>query len=140
MSDAFVDTMWATATKAATSGASFVSAAELAALSTMSPAQIDGLPYGAVKIDDRGTINVYNRYESELGGIAPSHAIGKNFFTDIAPCTNNKVFRGCFTKGLEQGGADCLFSYTFTYKMRPTEVKVHLHRENGVNWMLIAKK
>jgi photoactive yellow protein len=101
---------------------------------------VDALPFGAVKIDDRGTISVYNRYESELGGIAPSAAIGKNFFTDIAPCTNNKVFRGCFTKAVEQGTADCLFSYTFTYKMRPTEVKVHLHRSGGVNWMLIAKK
>jgi len=140
MSDPFVDTMWATATKAAAGGGSFVPAAELSGLNSMSGAQVDALPYGAVKIDDRGTIQVYNRYESELGGIAPAHAIGKNFFTDIAPCTNNKVFRGCFTKGLEQGNADCLFSYTFTYKMKPTEVKVHLHRAGGVNWMLIAKK
>jgi photoactive yellow protein len=57
----------------------------------------------------------------------------------LAPCTNNKVFRGCFRKGVEQGTADCLFSYTFTYKMKPTPVKVHLHRANGANWMLIAK-
>ncbi len=140
MSDAFVDTMWSTATKAAATGASFVSTTELSALNTMSPSQIDSLRYGAVKIDDRGTISVYNRYESELGGYASSHAIGKNFFTDIAPCTNNKVFRGCFAKGVEQGSADCLFSYTFTYKMKPTEVKVHLHRASGANWMLIAKK
>jgi photoactive yellow protein len=139
MSDPFVDTMWATATKAA-AGGSFVPAAQLSSLASMTPAQIDALPYGVVKIDDRGTIQVYNRYESELGGIAPSHAIGKNFFTDIAPCTNNKVFRGCFTKGVEQGSADCLFSYTFTYKMKPTEVKVHLHRAGNANWMLIAKK
>jgi photoactive yellow protein len=140
MSDTFVDTMWAAATKAASSGASFVPAGDLLSLNTMSLGQTDSLPYGAVKIDDRGIIKVYNRYESELGGIAPSDAIGKNFFTDIAPCTNNKVFRGCFTKGVEQGTADCLFSYTFTYKMRPTEVKVHLHRSSGINWMLIAKK
>jgi len=140
MSDAFVDTMWATATKAASIGGSFASPTELAALNTMSPAQVDSLPYGAVKIDDKGTISVYNRYESELGGIAPSHAIGRNFFTDIAPCTNNKVFRGCFAKGVEQGSADCVFTYTFTYRMKPTEVKVHLYRSGGANWMLIAKK
>jgi photoactive yellow protein len=140
MSDAFIDTMWAAATKAASGGASFVSAGDLSSLNTMSAVQADLLPYGAVKIDDRGAISIYNRYESELGGIAPSSAIGKNFFTDIAPCTNNKVFRGCFAKGVEQGTADCLFSYTFTYKMAPTEVKVHLHRANGINWMLITKK
>ncbi|GLY33000.1 PAS domain-containing protein [Kineosporia sp. NBRC 101731] len=140
MSDQFIDTMWATATKAAAQGGAFASPGELSALTTMSASQADTLPYGAVRVDDKGAISVYNRYESELGGIAPANAIGKNFFTDIAPCTNNKVFRGCFLKAVEQGSADCLFNYTFTYKMRPTEVKVHMHRANGVNWMLIAKK
>lgn len=139
MSDTFVDTMWATATKAASAG-SFVTPAELASLESLSPAQLDALPYGVVKLNDQGAVGFYNRYESELGGIAPADALGKNFFTEIAPCTNNKVFRGCFTKGVEQKEANCLFSYTFTYRMKPTEVKVHLHRGRSANWMLIRKR
>jgi len=140
MSDAFVDTMWATATKAAASGQSFAQASDLSALEGMSPSQLDNLPFGVVKLDDVGTVGFYNRYESELADVAPSHAMGKNFFTDIAPCTNNKVFRGCFSKGVELKKADCLFSYTFTYKMRPTEVKVHLHRGRTTNWLLVQKR
>lgn len=140
MSDAFVDTMWKTATKAAASGQSFADTGDLSSLDNMSPGQLDDLPYGAVRLDDSGTVGFYNRYESEMGGIAPSKALGKNFFTDIAPCTNNKVFRGCFSKAVTTGSADCLFSYTFTYRMRPTEVKVHLHRGRTSNWLLIQKR
>lgn len=140
MSDPFVESMWASASKTAASGGSFVSTSELRALDTLSPAQIDALPYGVVKLDDRGIVSIYNKYEADLASFPQAAAAGKNFFVDVAPCTNNKVFRGCFAKGVELKGADCVFSYTFTYNMRPTEVKVHLHRSATSNWLLIKKK
>jgi len=141
MSDQFVDTMWASASKAASAGGSFLSPQDLAALDSLSPSQLDALPFGAVRLDDKGVVGFYNRTQSEIAGVAPAQALGKVFFVDVAPCTNNKVFRGCFTKGVEQKNADLLFNYTFTYKMRPTEVKVHLHRApSGANWVLIKKK
>jgi hypothetical protein len=36
---------------------------------------------------------------------------------------------------------DLLFPYTFTYRLAPTEVRVHLHRSaSGSNWILVRKK
>jgi photoactive yellow protein len=138
-SDPFVDTAWAAATGAAAEGASFASAAELAALRGFSPAQLDDLPYGVVRLDDRGAVQGCNRYEREFRGATSAAAIGRNYFTEVAPCTGNQVFRGCFARAVEAGTADCLFSYTFSYRMKPTAVKVHLHREADTNWVLIAK-
>ena len=103
--------------------------------------QLNSLDFGVVKVDDTGIIQIYNRYESELAGVAPSQAEGKNFFTQIAPCTNNSLFYGAFKKGMSAGSLNVLFPYTFNYKMHPTNVKVHLYRDqmSKTNWVFVKK-
>jgi photoactive yellow protein len=98
-------------------------------------------PFGVVRLDDDGTVEFYNRYESELSGVDPSDAVGKNFFTQLAPCSNNQLFQGQFEKGVRRDRLDERFTYTFTYKMRPTLVDVRLYRDaSGRNWVLIQKR
>ena len=86
------DSLFAQATTMAQS--SFISQDELRSLPSMSRAQLDALGYGAVKVDDAGVIELYNRYEAELANIQPADAEGKSFFTQVAPCTNNNLFFG----------------------------------------------
>jgi photoactive yellow protein len=70
----------------------------------------------------------------------PDDVMGRNFFTQVAPCTNNRLFRGRFKKGVRRGELDETFTYTYTYKMRPTLVDVHLYRdEAGNNWITVQK-
>lgn len=96
--------------------------------------------FGIIQIDDEGVVQFFNAYESELSGVAPSEAEGRNFFTQVAPCTNNRLFRGRFKKGVRRGELDERFSYTYTYKMRPTLVEVHLYRDQaGHNWIMVQK-
>ncbi|PSQ87511.1 MAG: phosphonate transporter [Bacteroidetes bacterium QH_2_63_10] len=98
-------------------------------------------PFGIIKIDDAGTVQFYNRYESNLSGIDPDEAVGTNFFTELAPCSNNPLFLGRFKEGVDKGTLDEYFTYTFTYKMRPTLVDVRLYRdEAGNNWIMIQKR
>jgi photoactive yellow protein len=110
-------------------------------LGGLSPAELDALPFGAIRLDDSGVVCAYNAYESQLTGLAPDIVLGRNFFRDVAPCTNNALFRGTFERGLAAGRLDHLFPYTFTYRMRPVNVKVHLVREaaSGTNWVLVAR-
>ncbi len=107
----------------------------------MSRSQADSADFGVVKVDDSGSIVLYNRYESELAGITPSTAEGRNFFTEVAPCTNNALFFGQFKKGVANGHLNMLFPYTFTYKMKPTNVKVHMFRDEDskTNWVFVKK-
>lgn len=141
MSDTMTETAWAQGSRLAASGASFASPDFLAQIDGLSPQALDATDFGIVKVDDTGKILFYNRYESELAGVTQAHATGKNFFTEIAPCTNNRLFMGTFKKGVEQKAMSLLFFYTFTYKMSPTEVKVHLYRSpGGANWILVKKK
>jgi photoactive yellow protein len=103
--------------------------------------ELNEAPFGIIHIDDAGVVQFYNRYESNLSGVAPEDAIGTNFFTELAPCSNNPLFFGRFKDGVREGGLDEYFTYTFTYKMRPTLVDVRLYRdEAGNNWIMIQKR
>lgn len=102
--------------------------------------QLNSVSFGIIQIDDEGVVQFFNRYESELSGVPPEDALGRNFFTQVAPCTNNRLFWGRFKKGVRQGSLNETFTYTYTYKMRPTLVDVLLYRdEAGYNWILVQK-
>mgnify|MGYP006279569715 CR=1 FL=1 len=102
--------------------------------------QLNNAPFGIIKVDDEGEVEFFNQYESELSGMDPEEVVGRNFFTQVAPCTNNRLFRGRFKKGVRRGELDETFTYTYTYKMRPTLVDVHMYRdEAGHNWITVQK-
>ena len=134
------DSLFAQASTMAKS--SFIREDELRNLPSMTRAQLDALEYGAVKVDDSGVIELYNRYEAELANIQPADAEGKSFFTQVAPCTNNNLFFGSFKKGVQDGELNVLFPYTFTYRMKPTNVLIHLYKcsRTRSNWILVKKR
>jgi photoactive yellow protein len=110
-------------------------------LGSLSRADADACDFGVIKLDDSGRIELYNKYQSELGGVPVPTAEGKVFFTQIAPCTNNALFFGTFKKGVAAGSMNVTFNYTFTFKMKPTNVKVHMYRDpnSNTNWVFIGK-
>lgn len=122
-------------------GASFVPDEVFNLLGSFTRNDADACDFGVVKVDDSGVIQLYNRYESELAGVIPSAAEGKNFFTQVAPCSNNGLFYGAFKKGVAAGHLNTSFPYTFTYRMKPTNVKIHLFRDtaSATNWIFVAK-
>lgn len=95
-------------------------------LSQMAPDEIDRLPFGVIKVDRKGKILVYNAAEGMISGRDPSRVVGRNFFREIAPCTNRAEFLGRFVEGLKTGKLDAQFKYLFDFRMRPTMVSVHL--------------
>jgi photoactive yellow protein len=102
--------------------------------------QLNNASFGIIQVDDEGLVEFFNQYESDLSGMDPDEVQGRNFFTQVAPCTNNRLFRGRFKKGVRRGELDETFTYTYTYKMRPTLVDVHLYRdESGNNWITVQK-
>ena len=120
----------------------FVSADTLARLGELTREDVDQLDHGAIKLDDDGTILLYNRYESQLSGLDPSATEGKKFFTQVAPCTNNRLFYGKFQEGIEDDELDVEFNYTFTYRMRPTLVRIMLRRDpaSAATWIFVKRR
>ena len=100
-------------------------------LGYLSRDQADGADFGIIKV-----------YESELAGVPVHNAEGKNFFTQVAICTNNRLFYGRFKDGIAKGHLDVSFNYVFTYKMKPTNVIIQLYRDQptSTNWIFVKKR
>ncbi|MEM1164828.1 MAG: PAS domain-containing protein [Planctomycetota bacterium] len=108
-------------------------------LGNLSRGDADGYDFGIIKTDEAGKILLYNQYEQNLAGIPASQAEGRNFFTQVAPCSNNGLFFGSFKKGVAADQLNLAFPYTFTFKMKPTAVNIHLYRDpaSKTNWIFV---
>lgn len=110
-------------------------------LAGMSEADIDKLAFGAIQLDEKGTVLTYNLAEGEITGRNPQEVIGRNFFTEVAPCTNSPEFYGKFKAGVASGKLSAMFEYTFDYQMQPTKVKVHMKEaiRGGSYWVFVKR-
>ena len=85
-------------------------------LSGLDEDAIDALPFGLIGVDDAGTIEQYNAYESRLARLSKERVIGRNFFRDVAPCTAVRDFEGRFKTFVAAGGNGSeSFDFTFSF-------------------------
>lgn len=119
---------------------SFVSSQFISQIPSVDRGTADAQPFGVVQVDDSGVIKMYNKWESEMAGVPPTTAEGRNFFTQVAACTNNRLVFGKFKDGVARGELDAEFGYTFTYKMKPTNVQIRLYRHapSATNWVFVG--
>jgi len=112
---------------------------ELESIDRMSPEELDELPFGAIRLDRNGTILKYNMTESKLTGRDPKRVIGRNFFTDVAPCTNVQGFAGRFREGVAKGDMHVIFPYRFDFEMAPRDVTVTLFysQQTDTAWVFV---
>ncbi len=110
-------------------------------LSKMSDGDLDGLAFGAIQLDRDGNIISYNTAEGEITGRSPDEVKGKNFFTEVAPCTNQVGFRDRFDTGVSAGDLNQVFEWTFNYNMAPTKVQVHMKKAALPNkyWVFVKR-
>lgn len=110
-------------------------------LGKMSEIEINQLAFGAVQLDATGKILTYNVAEAGITGRNAASVIGKNFFRDVAPCTDSPAFKGVFDRGVESGELNTMFEYVFDYNMAATKVKIHMKRAISGNtfWILVKR-
>lgn len=105
---------------------STTTAEQLANVVSMSDTDLDGLPFGAIRLDHAGKVLSFNRREADLTGRDPKKVIGRNFFTEVAPCTNVQSFAGRFREGVAAKNLHIIFPYRFDFEMAPRDVTVTL--------------
>ncbi|MFP4146451.1 MAG: photoactive yellow protein [Halorhodospira sp.] len=110
-------------------------------LAKMDDSQLDQLAFGAIQLDANGNILQYNAAEGDITGRDPKAMIGKNFFKEVAPCTDSPEFYGKFKEGVASGNLNTMFEYTFDYQMTPTKVKVHMKKAlSGDSYWIFVKR
>lgn len=110
-------------------------------MSKMGDEQLNKLAFGAIELDGTGRILKYNAVEGAITGRDPKSVIGKNFFTEVAPCTNRREFKGVFEAGVRKGDLNTMFEYVFDHQMKPTKVKIHMKRAiSGDTFWIFVKR
>jgi photoactive yellow protein len=107
----------------------------------MSESQLDTLPFGAIRLDKEGTILSYNLSEAALTGRQKEKVIGRNFFTEVAPCTNVQTFAGRFREGVAKKELHAIFPYRFDFQMAPRDVTVTLFysKQTDSVWVFVRE-
>ncbi|WP_075880815.1 photoactive yellow protein [Vreelandella massiliensis] len=110
-------------------------------LASLGDDRLDELAFGAIKLDKNGKILKYNAVEGCITGRDPQSVIGKNFFKEVAPCTQGGMFEGSFKEGVERGDLNTILEYVFDYQMQPTKVKVHMKKAiSGESYWIFVKR
>ena len=87
-------------------------AADLAPrLASLSPAELDALPFGVVKLDAEGNVTYFSAAEAEQSGFLRQRALGRDFFVDVAPCIGTPSFRQRVANARAAGRLDVRFEH-----------------------------
>ncbi|MGB5733834.1 MAG: EAL domain-containing protein [Thiohalocapsa sp.] len=108
-------------------------------LDALTEAQLDALPCGAIRVDSDGIILFYSRVEAQLTGRPPDVVLGRNFFTEVAPCTVVPEFYGRFRRGVLNGDLNTSFEFTFDFQMHPVQVRISMRTSDhaGEFWIIV---
>lgn len=91
---------------------------------------LDDLPYGIIVVDPTGVIVGYNRAEAKKAGFARERVMGRNFFSEVAPCTQVKMFLGRFETFVAQKASSVEpFEFVFPFASGPQRVSILFYRD-----------
>lgn len=90
-------------------------------------------PFGVVRMEPSGRVTLYNDAEQRLSGLSERQTLGKNFFSDVAPCTNNFMV----AEKYRREELDEVQGYVFTFAMEPREVTLRMIRRGELLYLLV---
>ena len=97
-------------------------------LDELAPETLDQLEFGVIRMDRSGRVTAYNATEAEISGLAETDVVGKDFFAQVAPCTNNYLVAQRYK---DEPELDESINYVFTYRMLPTPVRLRMLKRQG---------
>ncbi len=100
-------------------------------LENLSKDELDRLPFGVIQVDNVGRVLSYNAAESRLSGFTPQQVLGRNFFTEVAPCAGMPSFYVRFLNGMRRDSFRLRLAYTFTFQAAPVRVYIVVKRVSG---------
>ena len=91
-------------------------------LDQLDDTELDALPFGVIQMDRSGTVLRYNATESRYSGLSRERVLGRHFFREVAPCSNNhRVAERYALPELDE-----TIGYTFALRMKPVPVRLRM--------------
>lgn len=90
----------------------------------MTDSELDNLAFGTIVLDAEYRVVSYNKAEQTLARRSAKRTIGRHFFKDVAPCTDNDAFKGRLDNMLKERRKTETFDFIFQFPWGHQEVRV----------------
>lgn len=102
--------------------------------------EADALAFGVIGLDRDGVVTDYNAAEASLSGLDRERVIGRNFFTEVAPCTLETEFEERWKQLREVGEGKDEFTFVFRFSSGHKIVQVRALMKTGGRSLLLIKE
>jgi photoactive yellow protein len=86
-------------------------AALAARLDALPRASLDALPFGVIRTDATGAVVYFSATEAQQSGYQGDRALGRTFFTEMAPCMGTPAFLQRIERAASAGTLDVTFEH-----------------------------
>lgn len=101
---------------------------------------IDRLPFGAIRLSDDHRVLFYSEAERQQSGSGDLPRVGLDFFSRVAPCMDNPMFRDRLERAREQGRLDLRFTHIGDFEDRDRELTVRVQSaSDGGYWIFLQR-
>jgi len=106
----------------------------------LSTEALDALPFGIVRLDQAGRVTFLSRTESKQSGLGDKNALGRSFFTDLAPYMGTEDFRRRLDRAMAAGTLDLTFEQEGDFGDTERELRVRVTSDtDGGLWLFIQR-
>jgi photoactive yellow protein len=105
-----------------------------------SPSELDSLSFGVIRLDDADNVIFFSRTEARQSGFGDRTAVGKKFWTELAPCMGTPEFLRRLEQAKRAGTLDLTFEQIgdFDDAERQLQVRMIAASRNGV-WVFVRR-
>jgi photoactive yellow protein len=112
----------------------------LSFVEALEPNAIDDLPFGVIRLDGSGKVIFFSRTEAKQSGFGDRDAIGRKFFTELAPCMGNPDFMRRLEQAQSAGKLDITFEQVGDFDDAERELQVRMiSASTGGLWVFLQR-
>ena len=101
---------------------------------------LDALPFGVVRLDSTGKVTYFSKTEAEQSGFGDRRAIGRDFFTQMAPCLGTPEFSSRIAEARRAGTLDITFEQVGDFDDADRELRVRVRSATGGGlWVFLQR-
>jgi photoactive yellow protein len=110
------------------------------AVEALPPAEVDCLPFGAIRIGTEGNVEYYSETERRQSGSGNHARLGLDFFSKVAPCMDNPQFRGRVEQARKAGRLNLEFSHVGDFEDRDRELTIRIQSASAGGYWLFLRR
>jgi photoactive yellow protein len=100
----------------------------------------DALPYGVIKLDPHGAVQIYSATEARRSGHKKRPAMGLDFFKEVAPCMASPAMRGRIEAAAARGTVDIEIGWTGDFDDPDRDIRIRvMSASDGGLWLFMNR-